>query len=208
MKKILSVIALVMLFCICLTSCESSKKPDTDTNINTKPYIATKKIQQNQDVTAKPKTTQQNTTPKQVQLTPDNINQYLIIGVEYGEKTEHVLKDSFTQKSRYVSSININTEPSVPGFFYNVSVTFKIRVPNDWYLDIDDSAYPESVANGYIGDSEGDRYLTATVRLTANGSKAESHCISTSYGHYGEILYNSKIKVQIISVSGTFVPAT
>lgn len=205
MKKIFSVIAIVMLFCICLTSCGSSKKPDT--NIATKQYVATKKDPQKQNVTTKPKTTQHDTTPKQVQLTPDNINQYLIIGVEYGERTEYVLKDSFTKKSRYVSSININTDPSVPGFFYNVFVTFKIRVPNDWNLDVDDSAYSESVANGYIYDSEGDRYLTATVRLTANGSNAESHRICTSYGHYGEILYNSKIKVQIISVFGTFVPA-
>ena len=164
MKKFLSVFAIVLLISICLTSCEASKEQNKETPIEE--------------------------TPIEVTLSTSNINEYLNISGQYG-KIERETKIGI---SFGYSDFTINVDPTVPGNFYNVSITLKVLLTRGWNIASSDPAF-----------SENDGYLTTTIKLPANGSKEEIHSLiaSMSYGNHN----NQDVKIQIVSVSGTFVPA-
>ena len=128
--------------------------------------------------------------PIEVTLSASNINEYLNISGQYGEiERETQIGISFGS-----SDFTINVDPTVPGNFYNVSITLKVRLTRGWNIASSDPAF-----------SENDGYLTTTIKLPANGSKEEIHSLiaSMSYGNHN----NQDVKIQVVSVSGTFVPA-
>ena len=129
-------------------------------------------------------------TPSEITLTTSNITEYLNISGQYGKiERETTLGISFGS-----SDFTINVDPSVPGSFYNVSVTLKVDLTYGWDVSSSDPAY-----------SENDGYLTTTIKLPAHGSKEETHSLiaAMGYGNHN----NQNVKIRVVSVSGTFVPA-
>ena len=126
----------------------------------------------------------------EVTLSASNINEYLNISGQYG-KIERETKIGI---SFGYSDFTINIDPAVPGQFYNTSITLKVDLTYGWDVSSSDPAF-----------SENDGYLTTTIKLPANGSKEEIHSLiaSISYDNHN----NRDVKIQIVSVSGTFVPA-
>ena len=92
------------------------------------------------------------------------------------------------------SDFTINIYPTVPGNFCNVTITLKVDLTSGWRVDSFDSAYIE-------GDGE---CLTTTIKLPTYGSIEEVHSIYTLYSYHS---HDKNPKIQVVSVSGTFVPA-
>ena len=132
----------------------------------------------------------QSTQSTEVTLSASNINEYLNISGQYGE----IERETKIGISFGYSDFTINIDPAVPGQFYNTSITLKVDLTYGWEVSSSDPAF-----------SENDGYLTTTIKLPANGSKEEIHSLiaSTVYGNHD----NQNVKIQIVSVSGTFVPA-
>ena len=70
----------------------------------------------------------------------------------------------------------------------------KVDLTYGWDVSSSDPAY-----------SENDGYLTTTIKLPAHGSKEETHSLiaAMGYGNHN----NQNVKIRVVSVSGTFVPA-
>lgn len=132
----------------------------------------------------------QSTQSTEVTLSASNINEYLNISGQYGK----IEKETQIGISFGYSDFTINIDPAVPGQFYNTSITLKVDLTDGWDVSSSDPAF-----------SEKDGYLTTTIKLPANGSKEEIHSLIAciSYGFHN----NQDVKIQIVSVSGTFVPA-
>lgn len=169
MKKLLSVVAIILLICICLASCNTSKEQYEKTPADETPAEK---------------------TPVEVTLSTNNITEYLDISGQYGK----IERETKVGISFGYSDFTINIDPTVPGNFYNVSITLKVALTRGWDVTSSDPAF-----------SKNDGYLTTTIKLPANGSKEEVHSLiaSMSYGNHN----NQDVKIQIVSVSGTFVPA-
>ncbi|MBE6895493.1 MAG: hypothetical protein E7477_00185 [Ruminococcaceae bacterium] len=131
-------------------------------------------------------------TPEQTEitLTKDNIRKYLIISGQYG-KIERQQKIGITFG---YSDFTINIDPAVPGSFYNASITLQVALTKEWDVSSSDPAY-----------SENDGYLTTTIKIPAHGSKEETHSLIANivFGDHN----NQNVRINVLSVSGTFVPA-
>ena len=132
----------------------------------------------------------QSTQSTEVTLSASNINEYLNISGQYGK----IERETKIGVSFGYSDFTINIDPAVPGQFYNTSITLKVGLTHGWDVSSSDPAF-----------SEKDGCLTTTIKLPANGSKEETHSLiaSISYGNHN----NQNVKIHIVSVSGTFVPA-
>lgn len=166
MKKILSVLLTILVLSMCLASCKASDEPQKTT----------------------PKATSATKSSKEVTLSTKNIKEYLNISGQYGKIT----RETKIGISFGYSDFTINIDPTIPGDFYNVSLTLKIKLTSGWDVSSSDPAY-----------SENDGYLTTTIKLPANGSKEVVHSLigAASYGNHN----NQNVKVEVISVSGSFV---
>ena len=128
-------------------------------------------------------------TTKEITLSTGNIKEYLDISGQYGK----IERETKVGISFGYSDFTFNINPTVPGNFYNVSLTLKVFLTYGWEVSSSDPAF-----------SENDGYLTTTIKLPANGSKEEVHSLIASmvYGNHD----NQNVNIQIVSVSGTFVP--
>lgn len=130
------------------------------------------------------------TVPQNVELTKENIKDYLVFRTVYGEKETHkTLGINFTDVET-----KLEIYSTVAGTFENVNITLKIRCPNHWVVNSSDSAYNKSE----------DTAMTILVRLPAKGEYSEMHKIGRSYWAAAP---ESNCYIDIISVSGTFVPS-
>ena len=170
MKKILSVLLTILVLSMCFASCNAPGEPQKTTPKATS------------------KATSADKSSNEITLTTNNIKKYLNISGQYGKIT----RESKIGVSFGYSDFTINIDPAIPGDFYNVSITLKVKLTNGWDVSSSDPAY-----------SKNDGYLTTTIKLPANGSKEAVHSLiaAASYGNHN----NQNVKVEIVSVSGSFV---
>lgn len=129
---------------------------------------------------------------KEIALTADNIREYLNIEGKYGaiKTTGHEGLGLLTGKS----NVNISIFAISPGAFKNVVLTIGFHVSVGWYVSALDSAYDENNKD----------YIETTIILPANGSyegKHELYALQYICEHCNDPMIN------ILSVSGTFIPA-
>lgn len=130
------------------------------------------------------------TAPPEVQLTVDNINDYLAFEFDYSKvERETKLGISFgytdiTMKSYAVSA----------GSFNNVEITVEIPLTNGWSVSSSDEAY----------DKNNDEVLVCSFRLPASGEYTNTHDLIASMVYSDPDSNN--VRYTITSVSGTFVP--
>lgn len=133
------------------------------------------------------------TTPepsKEVTLTKENIEQYLVFDFDYSD----VERDSVMGLSLGYTDLTTNVYSTQSGSFNNVKITMNIELDYGW-----------SVKKGDKASSRSDKgFLTLDFRLPSNGSFTEKHELSAS-GAWSNP--RSRVKYTITSVSGTFVPA-
>lgn len=127
---------------------------------------------------------------KEIQLTAENIEEYLIINGQYSNYEMQNIGGFYLQNADFI----ITVDPRIPGAFYNVSIMLKVKLSEDWYVMSTDPAY-----------SGGDEYLTTTIILPADGSKEETHRLQ-AFGLKASQYDNRDINFEIISVTGTFIP--
>ncbi len=128
-------------------------------------------------------------TAKEIELTKDNIDDYLIISGQYSKiEREYSLGISFGY-----SDFTINVEPAVSGKFNKASIVLRVKLTYGWSVSSSDPAYSES-----------NEYLTTTIRLPYNGTKNEIHSLIASFAYDNH--NNQNVEVEIVSVTGTFVP--
>ncbi len=123
---------------------------------------------------------------KQVELTKENIYDYLEIGTSYGEyKTHTTIGVAFTDVDVY-----LKVYPVVSATFENVEITAEISCPIGWKVNSSDSAYSKSDVT----------VMKFTFRLPSDGRFEETHSIGRSSWKAAP---NEDCKIKIISVTGT-----
>lgn len=130
------------------------------------------------------------TPSTEVILSTSNIGEYLNIIGTYGEKDYNPEPYLF----RDTCEFTIKMYPTATGGFNNVSITLKVDLMDDWNVSSSDLAF-----------SDNDGYLTTTIKLPAYGEIEETHSLISDdiYSNYDP----KNVKIQVVSVSGTFVPA-
>ena len=159
--------------------------------------------------------TTESTEPKEIILTTDNINEYLVMKVKFEGST-----------------VSIETYPIVGGSFNNVELVLNVYLGDPWFkISPNDPSYKYSIAaipnvpeGDYWEDFSPENYVLTRIKLPADGKYTESHkFISTTWAHedeeyeivYGESIYRNGIITALSSeyfpkgtphVTGTFIP--
>ncbi len=129
--------------------------------------------------------------PTTVQLTTSNITDYLSIEGIYGQTTRETQFGMSIGHSNFTFSIN----PVVPGDFYNTKIKLQVSLTWGWNVSSSDPAYSDS-----------DGYLTTTITIPTHGSKEETHDLIATIGYLNHD--NQSVKIEVVSVEGTFMPRT
>lgn len=137
-------------------------------------------------------------TPQSIELTTENINQYITILAAYNNYREECfyLTDIVRVYHSYCD-VDLQAYTVTPGNFSNVEITIQVYVPNDVG---DPGEYPWCPLGGEPYDP-----VQFTFRISSAGTYSHSHAIECS-GPSTDLRGNCNFT--IISVSGTFIPAT
>ena len=129
--------------------------------------------------------------PKEVELTTDNIKDYLAFEFDYS-KVER--KEKLGISFGY-TDITMNSYSTSAGSFKNVDITVEIPLSYGWSVSSSDEAY-----NAYNTE-----VLNCSFRLPASGEYTETHDLIASV--YFTNPDSNNIQYTITSVSGTFIPS-
>ena len=130
-------------------------------------------------------------TPSEVQLTVENINDYLAFEFDYSKvKRESKLGISFGYTDITMRSYAISA-----GSFSNAEITVEIPLTNGWSVSSSDEAY----------DKNNDEVLVCSFELPVSGEYTDTHELIASMVFSDPDGKN--VKYTITSVSGTFIPA-
>lgn len=128
---------------------------------------------------------------KEVQLTTDNISDYLAFEFDYSEvERQKKLGISFGN-----TDITMRSYAVAAGSFNGVSITVEIPLSNGWSVSSVDKAYNEN-------NSE---VLICSFRLPSSGEYTDIHHLIASMMYSDPDSRN--VKYTITSVSGTFAPS-
>lgn len=134
-------------------------------------------------------------TPQSIELTTENINQYITILAAYNNyRATHGWDMGYYHGN---CDIDLQAYTVAPGDFSNVEITIQVYVPNDAG---DPGEYPWCPLGGEPYDP-----VQFTFRISSAGTYSHSHAIEC-YGPSSDLRGNCNFT--IISVSGTFIPAT
>lgn len=125
--------------------------------------------------------------PKEVELTTDNIEDYLAFTFDYAEVTK---KNNVLGIPHGYTEITLSTYAVRGGTFNNVEITVEVPLSVGWEVSSSDKAYVE-------GDAD---TLTCSFRLPANGDYSETHDLSSITA----IDPKTNVKYQITNVSGSY----
>lgn len=126
---------------------------------------------------------------KEVELTTENIGEYLEIDTTYGKHETHKsIGINFTYTDVY-----LKLYPIVSASFNNVEITLEIACPSEWKVTSSDSAYEKA----------NDTRMVLTFKLPADGKYEETHNIGRAMWAKAP---EKDCTVKIISVSGTVIP--
>ena len=128
--------------------------------------------------------------PKTVELTTDNIEEYLSFNFAYGD----VERQTKLGISFGYTDLTMKTYAISSGNFENVKITLSVPLKNGWAVSSSDSAYNKA-------DSE---TLTITFTLPASGELTATHDLIASMVYSNPD--NQNINYTITSVTGTFIP--
>ncbi|NBI68332.1 hypothetical protein D1646_16300 [Pseudoflavonifractor sp. 60] len=133
---------------------------------------------------------------KEVELTADNIEDYLSLSLETSNLRAHnILGTNFGS----LQDITISAYAVQGGSFNNVQITFEIPLPT-----LGSSVELFTVAESDDAyDENNETTLTLTVRLPANGEFSEVHTVGSSLSYN---LDDYDIEYMIKEISGTFAP--
>jgi len=121
-----------------------------------------------------------------IELTTENLSEYLEMGLKYGERDTHsAIGISIT----YVD-VFFDVYPVVPAQFNDVKITARISCPNGWSAKSSDSAYDEDDPENMIIE----------FRLPADGKYSETHSIGKSNWAAPP---EKDCTLEIVSVEGT-----
>ena len=127
--------------------------------------------------------------PKEIELTKDNIGEYIAISGEYKNGEYH---HSFFY---YISSADLDFKAysTVAGTFSNVEITVLADLSKEKGV----------LGEWHMADSEDDTKVQFTFKMPANGDYSNSFSIECD----GQSLaLSGTAKLEIVSVSGTFTP--
>lgn len=145
-------------------------------------------------------------TITEVELTTDNIKEYLNISGQYGEVKENKeIVGSYYYLCTYDSDFTLITYSTVPGSFSNVSITLEVTLPFGWKV--------AGTSNGSFSQEKGSEYtgyeVTITITLPTDGKTEKMYALSDAGESYLKPfdLDNQEPFIRILSVTGTFTPA-
>ena len=128
---------------------------------------------------------------KEVELTKDNIEEYLDFDFDYSEvERQKTIGITFGY-----TDITCNTYAVQAGDFNNVEVTVEILLNNGWSVSSSDTAY----------DKNNPEILTMNFRIPVDGEYTKTHDLIASIVFQDPDAQN--INYNITSVSGTFTPS-
>lgn len=131
------------------------------------------------------------TKNKEIQLTTDNISNYLAFEFDYSKvERENTLGISFGYTDITMKSFAVSA-----GSFDNVEITVEIPLTNGWSVSSSDKAYDENNSEMVI----------CSFRLPASGEYTDTHDLIAAMVYKDPD--SSNIKYTITSVSGTFTPS-
>lgn len=138
----------------------------------------------------------ENEGSKEVELTADNIEEYLSLSLETSNLRAHnILGTNFGS----LQDITISAYAVQGGSFNNVQITFEIPLPT-----LGDSYALFKVAESDDAyDENNETTLAFTVRLPANGEFSEVHTVGSSLSYN---LDDYDVEYTITEISGTFNP--
>ena len=124
--------------------------------------------------------------PSEVQLTKENIKDYLSFEFSYEEGESTKVLGFYSRHADIITK----TYPISSGSFSDVKITIEITVATGWSI---------------AGEPASNHTFIQSFRLPASGEYTNSQELISLGG--GDYLRNSDIKYTITSVSGTFTPA-
>lgn len=129
--------------------------------------------------------------PQEVQLTTENINDYLALEFDYSK----VERETKIGLSFGYTDITLKSYAVAPGSFSNAEITVEVPLTNGWSVSSSDEAY----------DENNTETLTCTFRLPASGEYTDTHNLIAS------IVFrdpdSNNVKYTVTSVSGAFIPS-
>lgn len=129
--------------------------------------------------------------PKEVELTADNIEDYLSFEFDYS-RVERDTKQGFEFG---FTDLTVKTYGKVPGSFKDAYVTIEIPLTNGWTVSSNDKAYIKNYPD----------VLALSFMLPASGDYSTNHDLIASIS-FTEPNRNN-VKYNITSVQGTFIPS-
>ena len=129
--------------------------------------------------------------PAEVELTVDNINEYLAFEFDYSK----VERESKIGLSFGYTDLTLSTYAVAAGSFSNAEITVEIPLTNGWSVSSGDEAYDENNSD----------VLVCTFRIPASGTYTDTHDLIAS------VVFSdpdsSNIRYTVTAVSGTFIPS-
>ena len=154
------IIAMLLVLVLCLSICACSSTPSTPS------------------------------TPKEIELTKDNINEYISISGEYKNGDYH------SSLLYYISTADLDFKAysTVAGSFSNVEITVRAD------LSEKDGALGEE---WHMADADDNSKVEFTFKMPANCNYSTSYSIECDRATWK---LSGTAKLEIVSVSGTFTP--
>ena len=132
--------------------------------------------------------------PTPVQLTVDNIKDYVAFEFDYDEVKKETV--SYFDYSYYLTALNLNAYTTVDGNFSNLQIQIEVTAPFTWTFPTDSKGY----------DSKNDEIIYCSFRIPSSGDYSASYKLRADFSYSSMDLKPQRVQYTITSVSGTFTP--